>query len=133
MVLRRPNSKDTETHKLLIFAAPQFLKNFVGIDFRKWSFLKILWELIFPNRHFWGSNKESNFAKLANLAAKISSLKVFKITFCLISWAEFKLYRHWTLLNVCKKKLQKSYWRQNLENKLNMFFVPLSPIVLNWR
>ena len=68
---------------------------------------KILKMKIFEN---FGQNWP-NFDKKCHFLQKCD---LFKITFCVITWARMKL-ETWNLVSVCRKKLQKTYRKQNFE------------------
>ena len=53
----------------------------------------------------------ANFDKKCHFLQKCD---LFKITFCVITWARMKL-ETWNLVNVCRKKLQKTFRKRNFD------------------
>ena len=53
----------------------------------------------------------ANFDKTCHFLQKYD---LFKIIFCVLTWARMKL-EEWNLVNLCRKKLQKTYRKRNFE------------------
>ena len=77
------------------------------------------WHFLSKFTQFW--------SKLTKFGQKICDL--FKITFCVITWARMKL-ETWNLVSVCRKKLQKTYKERNFEFLIFSLFIVILVIFL---